>query len=119
MPLAWIYNLPREEAEKFASELGVSVQGTLDELRKRLKEKWRALEVCLPPQIADKFAASTDIAGTRMSKIRAGDVYAQVSYAQCRLRGIVVSESALVSMFRIITLVCVLSGRGLWPEKSS
>ena len=55
MPLAWIHNLPREEAEKLASELGVSVQGTLDELRKRLQEKWRALEVCLPPQITDKL----------------------------------------------------------------
>ncbi|PNF19609.1 hypothetical protein B7P43_G16647 [Cryptotermes secundus] len=63
MALAWIHNLPRERAEKLASELGVSVQGTLDELQKRLKEKWRALEVCLPPQITDKFAASTDVAG--------------------------------------------------------
>jgi hypothetical protein len=44
MPLAWIHNLPREEAEKLAMELGVPVQGTLDEFRKRLKEsgkRWR------------------------------------------------------------------------------
>jgi hypothetical protein len=32
MPLAWIHNLPKEEAEKLATELGVPVQGTLDEL---------------------------------------------------------------------------------------
>ncbi|PNF25747.1 hypothetical protein B7P43_G12985 [Cryptotermes secundus] len=86
MPLAWIHNLPREEAEKLASELCVSVQGTLDELRKRLKEKWRALEVCLPPQITDKFAASTDVAGPSAIKSQAGEVHAQSSYAQSKLR---------------------------------
>ncbi|PNF34291.1 hypothetical protein B7P43_G16460 [Cryptotermes secundus] len=82
MPLAWIHNLPREYAEKFASELGVSVQGTLDYLPKKLKDKWRALEACLPPHITDKFAASTDVAGTSMVKIQRGVVHAQVSYAQ-------------------------------------
>jgi hypothetical protein len=40
MPLAWIHSIPKEEAEKLAMELGVPVQGTLDELHKRLKEKW-------------------------------------------------------------------------------
>jgi hypothetical protein len=49
MLLAWIYNLPREEAEKLEMELCVPVQGTLDDLRKRLKEKWKALETYLPP----------------------------------------------------------------------
>ncbi|PNF20864.1 hypothetical protein B7P43_G11731 [Cryptotermes secundus] len=92
MPLAWIHNLPRDEAKKFASELGVSVQGTLDELRNRLKEKWRALEVCLPPQITDNFAASTDVAGPSAIKSQAGEVHAQSSYAQSKLRGNVFSE---------------------------
>ncbi|PNF23275.1 hypothetical protein B7P43_G17179 [Cryptotermes secundus] len=101
MPLAWIHNLPRDEAEKFASELGVSVQGTLDELQKRLKEKWRALKVCLPPQITDKFAASTDVAGPSAIKIQAGDVRAQSCYAQSKLRGNVVSE--LVTSISILT----------------
>jgi hypothetical protein len=49
MPLAWIYNLPREDAEKLAIAFGVSVQGTLDELRKKLK-KLRAVEKYLLPQ---------------------------------------------------------------------
>jgi predicted transcriptional regulator len=54
MPLAWIHNLPKEEAEKLAMELGVPVQGTMDELRKRLKDKWRIVETYLPPQSKDK-----------------------------------------------------------------
>jgi hypothetical protein len=61
--IAWIHNLPREEAEKLATEMGVSVQGTLDELRKRLKEKWGALENYLPPQSTDKSEVGMDVAG--------------------------------------------------------
>jgi hypothetical protein len=48
MPMSWIHNLSKEEAEMVAMELSVPVQGTLDELRKRLKEKWKALETYLP-----------------------------------------------------------------------
>jgi hypothetical protein len=47
MPLGWIHNLPREEAEKLANELGLSAQGTLDELRRKVKDKWRAVETYL------------------------------------------------------------------------
>jgi hypothetical protein len=43
MPLAWIHNHPKEEDEKLAIELGVPVQGTLNELRKRLKESGKYL----------------------------------------------------------------------------
>ena len=56
-----------------------------------------------------------------MGRIRARDVYAQVSYAQSRLRGNVVSELALVVILvRIFTLVRVLGGRfGVWPERGA
>jgi hypothetical protein len=63
MPLAWIHNLPKEEAEKLATELGVPVQGTLDEFRKRLKEKWKAVETYLPPQREDKSEVAMHTAG--------------------------------------------------------
>jgi hypothetical protein len=43
MPMDWIHNISKEEAEKLAMELSVPVQGTLDELRKKLKEKYKAL----------------------------------------------------------------------------
>jgi hypothetical protein len=58
MPLAWLHNLPREEAEKLAMELSVPVQGTLDDLRKSLKEKWKALETYRHPQSIDRFSAA-------------------------------------------------------------
>jgi hypothetical protein len=83
MPLAWIHNLPREEAEKMAVELGVSIQGTLDELRKRLKEKWRAVEHFLPPQSTDVSEASMDAAGC--SGVQSSDVHAHVTSSQIKL----------------------------------
>jgi hypothetical protein len=38
IPLAWIHTLPKEEAHKLVIDSGVPVQGTLDVLRKKLKE---------------------------------------------------------------------------------
>jgi hypothetical protein len=48
MPLAWIYTLFKQRAEELAMQLGVPVEGTPDELVKRLKERWTAIEGCLP-----------------------------------------------------------------------
>ena len=48
MPLAWIYDLSKQQAEELARQLGLSTDGTLDDLRKRVKEKWTAIEPCLP-----------------------------------------------------------------------
>jgi hypothetical protein len=81
MPLAWIYNLPKEEAEKLAMELGVPVQGTLGELRRRLKEKWKTLETYLPPQSEDKSEVTMHTAGVSDTKVQGGDVHDHVSYA--------------------------------------
>jgi hypothetical protein len=92
MPLGWIHNLPREEAEKLANELGVSTQGTLDELWRKMKDKWRALETCLPPQIADKFGVGMDVAGVSNVKTQNADVHAQISYLQIKLKCSVVID---------------------------
>jgi hypothetical protein len=86
MPIGWIHNLPREEAAKLANELGVSVQSTLDELRRKVKDKWRAAETYLPPQVADKFGAGMDIAGVSNIKIQNADVHTQISYSQIKLK---------------------------------
>jgi hypothetical protein len=78
MPLAWIHNLPTEEGEMMAAELGVSIQGTLDELRKRLKEKWRAVEHFLPPRGAEASEAGMGVAGS--TGTHGGGVHTQVHY---------------------------------------
>jgi hypothetical protein len=54
MPLAWIHDLSKQQAEEVASQLGLSTDGTLDDLRRRVKEKWTAIEAYLPSQSADK-----------------------------------------------------------------
>ena len=54
MPLAWIYDLSEQQAEEVASQLGLSTDGTLDDLRRRVKEKWTAIEAYLPSQSTDK-----------------------------------------------------------------
>jgi hypothetical protein len=54
MPLAWIYRLSKQQAEDLASQLGLYTEGTLDDLRKRVKEKWTAIEPYLPSPSAAK-----------------------------------------------------------------
>jgi hypothetical protein len=44
IPLAWIHDLFKKQAEEVASQLGLSTDGKLDDLRKRVKEKWTAIE---------------------------------------------------------------------------
>jgi hypothetical protein len=92
MPLAWIHNLPKEEVEKLATELGVSVQGTLDELRKRLKEKWKAVATYLPPQVEDKSEVAMHTAGVSDTKVQGGDVHDHVTVVQIKLKGNVATD---------------------------
>jgi hypothetical protein len=40
----WIYDLSKQQLEELASQLGQSTDGTLDDLRKWVKEKWTAIE---------------------------------------------------------------------------
>jgi hypothetical protein len=91
MSLAWIHNLPKEEAEKLAMELGVPIHGTLNELRKRLKDKWRLVETYLPPQSTDKSEVAVHTAGSSNVKIEGGHVHEHGSYYQIKLKGNVVT----------------------------
>ncbi|PNF34200.1 hypothetical protein B7P43_G17550 [Cryptotermes secundus] len=91
MPLAWIYNLPREDAEKLAIEFGVSVQGTLDEMWNKLKENWRVVETYLPPQSTDKSEVGMGIAGASDVKFQCSDIHPHVNYSQIKFRGKVVT----------------------------
>jgi hypothetical protein len=54
MPLAWVDELSRQQAEELACQLGLSTDRMLDELRKRIKEKWTAVEPFLPSHSAAK-----------------------------------------------------------------
>jgi hypothetical protein len=92
MLLAWIHNLPKEEAEKLAMELGVPVQGTMDELRKRLKDKWRTVETYLPPQSKDKSEVAMHTAGISNTKVQGGDVHDHGNYLQVNLKGKVATD---------------------------
>jgi hypothetical protein len=92
MPMGWIHNLSREEAEKLAMELSVPVQGTLDELRKRLKEKWKVLETYLPPQSTDKSEVAMHTAGVSDTKVQCSNVHDHASYSQNKLRGKVATD---------------------------
>jgi hypothetical protein len=92
MPLAWINNLPKEEAEKLAMELGVPVQGTVNELRQRLKDKWRIFETYLPPKSKDKSEVVVHTAGISNAKVQGGDVHDHGSYLQIELKGKVASH---------------------------
>jgi hypothetical protein len=86
MPLAWIYNIPKEEAEKLAMELGVPLQGTLEELGKRLKRKCKAFMTNLPPQSEDKSEVAMHTAVVSDTKVQGCDMHVHVSYAQLKLR---------------------------------
>lgn len=49
-----IYDLSKQQAEQVAYQLGLSTDGTLDSMRKRVKEKWTAIKAYLPSQSAAK-----------------------------------------------------------------
>jgi hypothetical protein len=54
MPLAWIHELPKQQLESLAGQLNLSTEGTLDDLRKRVKDKWTTIEPYLPPHTTAK-----------------------------------------------------------------
>ncbi|PNF33358.1 hypothetical protein B7P43_G05688 [Cryptotermes secundus] len=90
MPLKWIHDLSREEAERLAVELSVPVQGTLDKLHKRVKEKWKVLETYLPPQRADKSDVAMHTGESSDSRL--SSVQGHVTYSQIKLRAKVVTD---------------------------
>jgi hypothetical protein len=57
MPLGWIHELSRQQADELAGQLGLSTEGTLEELRKRIKDKWTAVEPFLPSHTTAKLRA--------------------------------------------------------------
>jgi hypothetical protein len=54
MPLAWIYELSKQQLEELAGQLGLPTDGALDDLRKRVRDKWKNIQPHLPPPGAAK-----------------------------------------------------------------
>jgi hypothetical protein len=54
MPLGWIHDLSKQQVEELAGQLGLPIDGTLDDLRKRVKQKWAVIEPYLPSSSAAK-----------------------------------------------------------------
>jgi hypothetical protein len=55
MPQAWIHQLSKQEVEELSSLMGLATTRMLDEMRKRVKDKWTAIEAYLPSQSADGY----------------------------------------------------------------
>jgi hypothetical protein len=55
MPLAWIYELSKQQLEELAGQLGVPTDGALDDLKKRVRDMWTTIQPYLPPPGAAKF----------------------------------------------------------------
>jgi hypothetical protein len=72
MPRAWINTLSKSHLEQLAGQLGLPTEGPLDDLRKRVREKWTGLEACLPPFAIGQFAPLADLSksGTDAGKVR-------------------------------------------------
>lgn len=92
MPLGWIHNLPREELEKLAVELAVPTQGNLDDLRKRVKQKWSLLEPYLPPRNPVESEGAVHVAGSGEGCGRSSNMHGHIVYSQVKLRGKVVAD---------------------------
>jgi hypothetical protein len=69
MPLAWIHDLPKQQLEGLASQLGLSTDGTLDDLRNRVKEKWTAVELYLPSQSTAKSFFTYDACSAKYGSL--------------------------------------------------
>jgi hypothetical protein len=54
MPLTWIHDLPKQQLEELAGQLGLPTDGTLDDLRKSVKQKWTIMQPYLPSPTAAK-----------------------------------------------------------------
>jgi hypothetical protein len=60
MPLAWLHDMSKQQLGELASQLGLKADGTLDDLRRCVKEKWTATEPFLPsPSTTAKFTLVT------------------------------------------------------------
>jgi hypothetical protein len=81
MPLSWLHEMSKQQLEELASQLGLEVGGMLDDLRRRVKEKWSVIEPFLPsasmtakftPETKPEFQATDSLTmeGSYVSKMK-------------------------------------------------
>jgi hypothetical protein len=58
IPLAWIHDLSKQQVE-LAGQFGLPIDGTLDDLMKRVKQKWAVIQPYLPSPTTDKSALAS------------------------------------------------------------
>jgi hypothetical protein len=59
MPFQWLYCLSRQQVEQLAVELGISTEGTFEELHRRLAKTLPAMDVdVLGPRVQDQVVQS-------------------------------------------------------------
>jgi hypothetical protein len=60
MLIAWLHDMPKPQLKELASQLGLKADRTLDDVRRRVKERWTAIEPFLPsPSPAAKSTSET------------------------------------------------------------
>jgi hypothetical protein len=60
MPLAWLHDMSKPQLKELASQLGLKADRMLDDSRRRVKERWPAIEPFLPsPSTAAKSTLVT------------------------------------------------------------
>jgi hypothetical protein len=76
---SWIHQLTKQQVEELSSQMGLPTNGTLDELRKWVKDKWTAIEVYLPSQSADKLSPSmTSLPQRSDATVYRGNYFAKI-----------------------------------------
>jgi hypothetical protein len=60
MPRSWIYDLPKQGLEELAAHLGLPTDRALDDIHKRVKDRWSAIEPFLPSTSSAKPIQMTD-----------------------------------------------------------
>jgi hypothetical protein len=60
MPRSWIYNLPKQQLEELAAHLCLPTDGALDDIRKRVNDRWSVIEPFLPSTSSAKPIQTID-----------------------------------------------------------
>jgi hypothetical protein len=81
LSVAWIHFLSKQQLEELAGQLGLSIDGTVDELRKRVKEKWALIQ----PYLCSPTAAKSTLASEQKSADTDTSIHANTHLTKAKL----------------------------------